>query len=395
MTTLRAMSTHPARNAVSMPRSSPVEASPPNRTANGLYPNIQHPNIQQISSGKKWSGDWYLTSCIIILGDTGLGKSTILNLCTGNNAETSNEAEHSTKRNKIYNDVTHGSNYPKWMDTVGLNDTRDEPNFTVFQDFLRKMKQRNLTSVHAIIWAVSPNIRGKRVYHEQALQIETIFKGIDANQKDNEEVDIWKNVILLCEKSFRGERSFQGAKDAIKQFSKSGDNIRCVQMEDFGIDEEGKAILHSEEAIRTRDLLMTALGDIQSPIYLYLKNNMVCRDCGQTGDPRLMDLKCHWKPEKKWNKAPNMFDCGNYMEYMSDKNKLVCGNEQCFNSRMDRSAWSKKACFGWKYTEGNYRTCADVLMLGSLNITRSVSVANETMSGNEIKFKTRHNLEEM
>ena len=156
--------------------------------------------------------DWYENACVIILGDTGLGKSTILNLCTGNKAPCGSTPEAVTRVNKIYEDVLHGEKYPKWMDTVGLNDTSKEQGFHVFQKFLQELKNQNISSVHAIIWTITPSMREKKEFDEQVTQIEAIFKGIDLEDKLQDKVNIWKNVILLCEKSFRDKQSFQGAK---------------------------------------------------------------------------------------------------------------------------------------------------------------------------------------
>ena len=108
-------------------------------------------------------------------------------------------------------------------------------------------------------------------------------------------------------KSFKGKQSFQGAKAAIKAktASESIDGIPCIQMGDFS-DDEGKVRLDGREAIKTRDLIMEAVKNMTSPISLNFKT-MVCRDCGQIDDPRLMILSCHWKPEKKWKVPPSLY----------------------------------------------------------------------------------------
>ena len=354
--------------------------------------SFRRKSSNQVEVQGKWSGDWYEKSCVIILGDTGLGKSTMVNLCTGNEASTGRTPEAITKVNQIYTDNLHGPKYPKWMDTVGLNDTSDDPNFLVFQRFLRELKSEGVTSVHAIIWAISPNIREKKEFKAQATQIEAIFKGVDIHEKAVNKVDIWKNVILLCEKSFKEKLSFQGAKAAIRKYSGCADNVKCVQMSDFGADENGKTRLDSNEAKRTRDALMEALGDLTSPIYLNFKT-MICRDCGQIDDPRLMMLKCHWQPEKKWQKAPSMCSCGQYIKYMFQADKLVCANENCLKPGGNRASWSKPSCnCCWKYTNGDYKTCAVVRMIGNLKVG-NLEVGDDT--ANQIKFKERHNLEEV
>lgn len=334
--------------------------------------------------------DWYETSCVIILGDTGLGKSTILNLCTRNQAPTGSTAEAVTRVNKIYDDMTNGEKYPKWMDTVGLNDTSKECGFLVFQKFLQELQNQNISSVHAIIWAITPSMREKKEFDEQVTQIEAIFKGINLNEKVEDTVDIWRNVILLCEKSFKDKQSFQGAKAAIKAktTSESIDGIETIQMGDFR-DDEGKIKLDGMEAIKTRDLIFQAVKKMSSPIRLNFKT-MVCRDCGQIDDPRLMLLNCHWKPEKKWKVPPRTM--GKYMSYLCNPNQMLCGNEQCLNDKHKRSKWSKKKWHGgWIYTEGDYKSCAIIRMIGKLEVTSSVPID----SANQMLFKDCHNLEEI
>lgn len=343
--------------------------------------------------------DWYENSCVIILGDTGLGKSTLINLCTGSDATTGTAPEAVTRKNRIYDDTIHGDKYPKWMDTVGLNDkdSLKDTNFLVFQQFLRELKDNKISTVHAIIWAINASMREKKEFDEQATQIEAIFKRVDTNRKSVDKVDIWTNVILLCEKSFiKGENSFQGAKAAIKSMtaSESTDKITCIQMEDFGRDGDGKTLLDSDTAKRTRDTIMEALRHISSPIYLNFRN-MVCLDCGQVDDPRLMMLNCHWEREKKWKVRPKVGcfggNCREYMRYLREKNTMVCANAKCLNTKGDRAKWSKKKCNGrWKYTQGEYKTCAVVCMIGELEVTPTVAV--EQMNKNEIKLKERHNL---
>ena len=343
--------------------------------------------------------DWYQNSCVVILGDTGLGKSTIVNLCTGNNAACGSTAEAVTRKNTVYDDILHGAKFPKWMDTIGLNDASNEnSSFLIFQKFLQALKEQNITAVYAIIWAITPSMRETKDFDDQASKIEAIFRNININDDVNSEskTDIWKNVILLCEKSFKDKQSFQGAKAAIKAKTASEcvDNIPCIQMADFR-DDGDQVNLKSTEAIRTRDKITESLRNISSPISLNFKN-MVCLDCGQINDPRLMALYCHWKPEKKWKEPPKMGGCcpyrGKYFTYLRQKDTLVCANKDCLNDKQKRSKWAKKKWNGsWICTEGNFEKCAVVRRIGKLEVTTSVRIDNAS----EIRFKEQHNLAEL
>ena len=62
--------------------------------------------------------------------------------------------------------------------------------------YRKELKNQNISSVHAIIWTITPSMREKKEFDEQVTQIEAIFKGIDLEDKLQDKVDIWKNVIL-------------------------------------------------------------------------------------------------------------------------------------------------------------------------------------------------------
>merc|ERR1712150_54754 len=107
-------------------------------------------------------------------------------------------------------------------------------------------------------------------------------------------------------------------------------------------------------------------------------------------------LNCHWKPEKKWKEPPKMGGCGQnfgkYMSYLCQKNKMICANDHCINEKHKRAKWSKKNWYGkWDYTQGDFKTCAVVRMIGNLEVTTTVPID----SAKEMKFKDRHNLEEL
>ena len=110
------------------------------------------------SGGGSWSGSWYKESCVLLFGDTGLGKSTLLNLVTGHSIQTGDGANGTTDVNKIYDDLSHPER-PKWMDTVGLNEARyNEDPFDVYQTYLKMLKVENINCIHAVIWAIPTSV---------------------------------------------------------------------------------------------------------------------------------------------------------------------------------------------------------------------------------------------
>ena len=255
-------------------------------------------SIQENELGE-WSGDWYQDSCILVFGDTGTGKSTLLNLFTGNQAHTGRLPNGTTDENRIYEDKIH-EKYPKWMDTIGLNDAKNEMDKSeLYQSYLRMLKDNNVNSVHAVIWTMLPDMKYKYEHRRQALYIQALFDTID-DQGNRSRINVWKNVILLCKGIF-DEEDFQGAKSAITDIlgdnAVTSNNIECINMEAFAKIDKTRLDFNCQQAISTKNRLNEVLGNMKTPLYLNFKP-MICLDCGQKGDPRLMEYWCHLEKEK-------------------------------------------------------------------------------------------------
>ena len=103
-------------------------------------------------------------SCIIVVGTTGRGKTTTMNLFTGNSAETSNASHGTTRSNGVYRDLRPGhEGYPIWLDTVGLDEGGAElSNGDLIKQYLKTMQAHRIEKVHAIIWCITPETKVKQ-----------------------------------------------------------------------------------------------------------------------------------------------------------------------------------------------------------------------------------------
>ena len=103
-------------------------------------------------------------SCIVVLGTTGRGKTTTMNLFTGNKEPTGNASHSTTKANRLYGDLlpehevrAEGVGYPVWLDTVGLDESdADVTNGDLVRSYLRVLQCFKIEWVHAVVWCITP-----------------------------------------------------------------------------------------------------------------------------------------------------------------------------------------------------------------------------------------------
>ena len=103
-------------------------------------------------------------SCIVVLGTTGRGKTTTMNLFTGNTATTGHASHSTTKTNQLFRDILpehedreDGVDYPVWLDTVGLDESdADVTNGDLVRLYLRVLQCSKIEWVHAVVWCITP-----------------------------------------------------------------------------------------------------------------------------------------------------------------------------------------------------------------------------------------------
>jgi len=331
--------------------------------------------VPLLQQGGEWPGDWYDKSCILLFGDTGLGKSTILNLVTGHKVQTGDGANGTTEENAIYNNLSHPGR-PKWMDTVGLNEARyNQDPFEVYQTYLRMLKTKNMESIHAIIWVIPISEKNTANIQKQAVYIQTLFESIGQTRTK----DIWKNVIIVCRGTFN-KNDFQGAHAAIteivKDNGKRARSMTCINMLPFEETSEYDLNLDCETATKMCSSLEEALGSIKNPLPLNFCD-MLCVDCGQMDDPRLMDNHCHLGQEILEEKCC----CLKYT-----KQTIVCKNENCKTKDKKRSEWKRRKMSDViKYNPVDYGDCAIVEKIGNMKIETPRNIPSHLK-------KEKHNL---
>ena len=112
-------------------------------------------------------------SCVIVLGTTGRGKTTTMNLYTGNRASTGDTSHSTTRTNAIYHDTRPGhEQFPVWLDTVGLDESgADTNNSDLVRSYLRMLHSTKIDWVHAIVWCIAPEEKVIKLFTNIAIAL--------------------------------------------------------------------------------------------------------------------------------------------------------------------------------------------------------------------------------
>jgi energy-coupling factor transporter ATP-binding protein EcfA2 len=139
------------------------------------------------------------TSCILVVGSTGTGKSTLIGLCTGVPVNTSGGTSECTLDIKEFREKDNEAG-PVWIDSVGFDGTDSKrSDEEAFQYILKFLQDKKISHVVGIIWTVNPDDREAAKLQEQAKLINKFKEGV-----------VWNNVIIAVKKT-RGNARRDGA----------------------------------------------------------------------------------------------------------------------------------------------------------------------------------------
>eukprot|EP00092_Neocalanus_flemingeri_P004094 GFUD01004406.1.p1 GENE.GFUD01004406.1~~GFUD01004406.1.p1 ORF type:complete len:421 (+),score=91.63 GFUD01004406.1:429-1691(+) len=231
-------------------------------------------------------------SCVLVVGTTGTGKTSTVNIYTGSSLEVGEGAQAVTVNTIAVEDEIH-ADAPKWIDSPGWSDTEGRSDAKVFKELLRHMQNNKLSKVKAVVWCVLPQPRMDSTLQAQA-------KFIDMLTVENDKGRIWSNVVIICKGKLAktAYEDCQGARMAANKVYVHAEP-KCLGYE-FVTDEvlEGTSEKLRKESLRalTKDEIRIELEKIFNdlpPLVQVVFSNQKCQACGQTGDPRLMEDKCH------------------------------------------------------------------------------------------------------
>ena len=154
--------------------------------------------------------NFHPNSCIVVVGTTGRGKTTTVNLYTGNTAETGSASHSTTRVSGLYHHQMSGAgaegarvHWPVWLDTVGLDESdASATNSDLVRSYLRLLQATRIQWLHAIIWCITPEDKKLQHLKDQAQVIKLFGRKTQS---------IWKNVVIIAKegKSRSHDLNFQ------------------------------------------------------------------------------------------------------------------------------------------------------------------------------------------
>jgi len=236
------------------------------------------------------------TSCVLVIGTTGTGKSTTINICTSSSLPTGNAASAVTKEILLQEDDLKR----KWIDNPGWSDANGETDAVKFRKLLLFLQKNKVSHIKAVIWNVLPQCRGGDV----SLQAQA--RSINNLTLPGQRKSIWGNVVIISKGKTHGNEGNDclGALTAAQEINKLAKptclSYGLIKDEDV---EAGGEFAYLTAKQRTEHMQLLTPAEIRAklkttiavlpPSVEFVLLNQRCLDCGQTGDSRLMDDMCH------------------------------------------------------------------------------------------------------
>jgi len=231
-------------------------------------------------------------SCVLVVGTTGTGKTSTVNIYTGSHLKVGEGAQAVTGTTVTVRDSLHPG-HPSWIDNPGWADTEGRSDAGVFKELLRHMQNNKIYKVKAVVWCVMPQPRMDAILQAQA-------DFIDMFTVEKDKGRIWNNVVIICKGKLSKNQAedCQGARMAAKKAYIHANPVS------LGYEFVSDDVLEgTTEKLRKETLRMLTDNEIRNELEEVFSKlpecvqvvfaNQQCQACGQTGDPRLMEDQCH------------------------------------------------------------------------------------------------------
>jgi energy-coupling factor transporter ATP-binding protein EcfA2 len=235
--------------------------------------------------------------CVIMVGTTGTGKTTTLNIFTGAEEEEggTKSAQSTTQVKVTVTDNKHPDG-PVWVDNPGWSDGDGKSDKETWRQLLKHLHKDKIQWVKAVIWCVNQDAVADAVLQAQAKLIDTLTVNEDWGK-------IWPNVVILFKGSIAdtaaedcraakaaAQKVYNRAEPRTLGYKLAGANATTGPSQMTKEQRLANRILTKEDA---QEKMEEELRDLKSIQVMF--ENKQCLDCGQTGDWRTMVDMCHKK----------------------------------------------------------------------------------------------------
>eukprot|EP01083_Nonionella_stella_P022463 62137_1 len=270
----------------------------------------------------------FSNSAIVVVGTTGTGKSSLINLFCGNVAVIGHGVHSKTKDSHLFSETADKGRF--WLDSQGANDSDGVDDEKVLTDALRKLYDQKIGNIK-IIWCIEGG-RFDKAKHEFTLQAK--FIKILGNNAWNSTIIIQKGgrpnpkLIdgLLAAANAQGSDIHYGDRRLFGFTGTQYGNGKHLEnddqyqdwLEDFG---DNQAKLNQKFAKfgyytnrQIMDLVNQRLGTLHSLQITFTISK--CTKCGVTGDTRFIFAPCHVAEEQHHPKEIENYHPGTYTSRM-------------------------------------------------------------------------------
>eukprot|EP01084_Bolivina_argentea_P253936 426757_1 len=299
--------------------------------------------------------------CVVVIGTTKVGKSSLINLFSGDSVHTSNSIKSCTKHCTIFTDK--GDKWRKWMDTQGTDDDEmKDDDECVLKKAFKELYDKHVSNIK-LIWIISGDMDGERgEFKKQAKFLNSFIS--DEKQK----FKIWESCLIIHKKG-QIQPKVQDIKGALAASSDFGSKI------DFSSVSNQKKYLFGYTCldwINTEDRILKLIRKLSSnlqgtelKVNGYLTGDQIrnyvndklnnlpqlkleflsqkCSKCGSKGDCRFIAAKCHTESIQKHTKMTiNHHPSGTHWIHPSGKYQQSSVSYNYRTERYHSGTWTSK-----------------------------------------------------
>eukprot|EP01084_Bolivina_argentea_P238659 400945_1 len=248
--------------------------------------------------------------CVVVIGTTGVGKSSLIKLNCGDMVKASNSTKSCTKGCTIFTDKQ--NNKINWMDTQGTDDNElKDDDEKVLKKAFKALYDQNITKIK-LIWIVSGDMDRERGEYKKQAKFIHLFSN-----------KIWESCLIIHKKGMI-QPKLDNIKGAIAASQSYGSRINLTNQQNqnkhlvgytclewTALDDATLQLINmipvaSREEMRKKFGYLTSV-EITESVHQKLSNlpevsieflHQKCSKCGVIGDHRFITDPCHTESEK-------------------------------------------------------------------------------------------------